>query len=63
MDVKLTVSKYKFKHYKMLGTELKRKDGVPQDPCSGDSGGPLMYKEEESRQWVIIGQFDPVYWC
>ena len=26
-----------------------------QDPCAGDSGGPLMYQDPDSGRWVIIG--------
>ena len=55
--VDLTVSTHKFKHYKMFGTLTEKKDGDYQDPCSGDSGGPLMYQMKNSRQWMIIGQF------
>ena len=55
--VDLTVSTHKFKHYKMFGTLTEKKDGDYQDPCSGDSGGPLMYQMKNSRRWVIIGQF------
>ena len=37
--VKLTVSKKKFAHHKMLGTDLEyTKDGTVKDACSGDSG-------------------------
>merc|ERR1712215_465553 len=25
------------------------------DPCSGDSGGPLMYKDPKTGRYVIIG--------
>ena len=59
--VDLTVSTHKFKHYKMFGTLTEKKDGDYQDPCSGDSGGPLMYQMKNSRRWVIIGQFR-LYW-
>ena len=58
--VDLTVSTHKFKHYKMFGTLTEKKDGDYQDPCSGDSGGPLMYKNQQSdgsAKWVIIGEF------
>ena len=60
-EVDLTVSSYKYKHKKMFGTLVKKnKDGEPMDPCSGDSGGPLMYYEEESRRYVVIGQFPTI---
>ena len=50
------MSSYKYKHEKMFGTLVnKNEDGEPMDPCSGDSGGPLMYYEEESGRYVVIG--------
>ena len=54
--VNLRVSNTTYKRYKMFGTELEKKNGVWQDPCSGDSGGPLMYQDPESDRWVIIGE-------
>jgi hypothetical protein len=42
-------------HPKMLQTEVKKIDGIHQDPCSGDSGGPLMYQDWGSDRWIIIG--------
>ena len=37
--VKLTVSKKRYNHTKLIGTELsKNKGGEYQDPCTGDSG-------------------------
>ena len=50
----LIVSDHKYKHHKMFGT-LVGED--KKDPCSGDSGGPLMYRDKESGRWVAIGQF------
>ena len=35
---RLTVTKKKYRHYKMFGTLLERKNGIYQDACSGDSG-------------------------
>ena len=54
--VTLRVSNTSYKHTKMFGTEVQWKDGVPQDPCAGDSGGPLMY--QSSDRWVLIGRLD-----
>ena len=54
--VNLKVSTKSFKHTKMLGTLVEKKDGVYQDPCAGDSGGPLMYKDKNSGRWILIGQ-------
>ena len=54
--VDLTVSNTKFNHSKMFGTKVEFKNGEYQDPCSGDSGGPLMYETPSSKRWVIIGQ-------
>ena len=37
---------------------LRRLDEITfydQDPCAGDSGGPLMYQDPDSGRWVIIG--------
>ena len=37
---------------------LRRLDKITfydQDPCAGDSGGPLMYQDPDSGRWVIIG--------
>ena len=58
--VNLKVTDSKFKHFKLFGTEIKFKDGEYQDPCSGDSGGPLMYRTNKGRtgRWVIIGWFN-----
>ena len=52
------MSNTKYKMYKMFGTELKFKRGEWQDPCSGDSGGPLMYQDPDSDRWVIIGKLE-----
>ena len=55
--VDLRVSMKKYKHFKMFGTELKKdKNGVFEDPCAGDSGGPLMYRDRSSHRWTLIGQ-------
>ena len=49
--------------YQWLFTNVEFKDGEYQDPCSGDSGGPLMYEipqSDGSAKWVIIGEFAPL---
>ena len=46
-SLKLTVDKKKFTKYKMFGTKTLKKDGVYQDPCSGDSG------------WYCLQSFSP----
>jgi hypothetical protein len=54
-QVKLKVSRMRYKHRAMFGTLLRKKQGIYQDPCTGDSGGPLMYRDEASKKWIIIG--------
>jgi len=53
--VQLTVSPKVYSHAKMFGTILSKKEHEYQDPCSGDSGGPLMYMNEVSGRYVLIG--------
>ena len=53
--VNLRVSNTSYSFTKMFGTEVGWEEGTPQDPCSGDSGGPLMLKS--SGRWIIIGSF------
>jgi len=36
-------------------TDIAIVDGVPQDPCAGDSGGPLLHQDVTSNRWTIIG--------
>ena len=61
--VDLRVSTKNYKHLTILGTEVtKDKNGVFEDPCSGDSGGPLMYQDKSSLRWTLIGQIRPVYY-
>merc|ERR1719369_1576264 len=38
-----------------LFTNVDIIDGVPQDPCPGDSGGPLLHQDPASKRWTIIG--------
>ena len=59
--VNLRVSDTKFKQRKMFGTEVEFKRGEWQDPCAGDSGGPLMYQTPGSGRWVIIGWLEFKY--
>ena len=55
--VQLTVSATNFKNINMFGTELHNNSkGEVMDPCSGDSGGPLIYQESKSGKFVIIGK-------
>merc|ERR1719394_51498 len=53
-SVDLTISHTRFAHFKMFGTAVGPAHS-PKDPCSGDSGGPLMYKDPASNRWVIVG--------
>ena len=53
--VNLRVSNTTYKHIKMFGTVVEFKRGEWQDPCAGDSGGPLMYQDPDSGRWIIIG--------
>merc|ERR1719334_1574800 len=40
----------------MFTTKLERNEkGIYKDPCSGDSGGPLMYKDPKTGRYVLIG--------
>ena len=37
--VVLSLSETKLAHYKMIGTDIEyTSDGIPKDPCGGDSG-------------------------
>merc|ERR1712215_256037 len=54
--VTLEVSPEVYYHYHYLGTLLKNNsDGEWMDPCSGDSGGPLMHKNKQTKRWTLIG--------
>jgi secreted trypsin-like serine protease len=55
--VDLVVSTQEWNNTNMFLTELNNNSkGEYKDPCSGDSGGPLMYKEPSDGRWVIIGK-------
>ena len=58
--VDLRVSMKNYKHFTLLGTETKQINGVYQDPCAGDSGGPLMYEDKSSQRWIVIGQINVI---
>ena len=65
--VSLRVSMKNFRHFRMFGTELEKKNGVYQDPCAGDSGGPLMYQDNNSgrnlhlRLWILVEKWLKVF--
>ena len=55
--VDMKVSTKEWNNTNMFSTELNNKSrGEFKDPCSGDSGGPLMYQEPSSGRWVILGK-------
>ena len=48
--VELTVSRRPYyDHIFMFGTEVKMKDGVYQDPCTGDSGDKIHFVKTLSK--------------
>merc|ERR1712142_112402 len=53
--VQLKVNPKMFRHRLMFGTFLVKEQNVYQDPCSGDSGGSLMYQKETTGRFVLIG--------
>jgi len=52
--VDLTVS-YAPTYKNYFYTDIAIIDGVPHDPCAGDSGGPLMHQDPTTKRWTIIG--------
>merc|ERR1740137_235020 len=52
--VELTVSPT-LKYSKMLRTVLRKENDEYQDPCNGDSGGPLMLKDHRMSAYILIG--------
>ena len=42
-----------------LYAKVEFKRGEYQQPCNGDSGGPLMFENKQSKKWSIIGEFAP----
>jgi choriolysin H len=38
-----------------LYTHVGDINGIPQDPCAGDSGGPLLHQNQVTKRWTIIG--------
>ena len=54
--VDLTVSSTKFKTPKMFGTITTKYNGMWNDACAGDSGGPLMIPDKDwEHRFVLIG--------
>ena len=58
--VELRVSETRRKQSKMFGTKTRKEvsvDGEEEitDPCSGDSGGPLMYQDPSDKRYLLIG--------
>ena len=50
------VSMRNFNRQTIIGTELRQNsNGDFEDPCAGDSGGPLMYEDTSSHRWTLIG--------
>ena len=53
--VNLTVSAPNYPTSNFFYTDIAIINGVPQDPCAGDSGGPLMHQDPTTKRWTIIG--------
>merc|ERR1719309_1157992 len=41
--------------YPFIYTSVQIISGQIHNICKGDSGGPLMYQDQESKKWTIIG--------
>jgi len=61
--VQLRVSEKRYKHHKMFGTELSKFENKYRDPCSGDSGGPLMQSDNSGRYRIIGTVYGRGYDC
>ena len=56
IKVELTVSYKRYRHYKMFGTRVSKRDNIYQDPCSGDSGS-----RNSSSIFVITHTWDGLH--
>jgi len=54
-EVDLTVSDVSHRNKNHFYTDIVKVNGKLEDPCGGDSGGPLMHKNYINNQWTIIG--------
>jgi len=46
-----------------LATKSPIIGGKPMDPCRGDSGGPLMHQDPNTKRWTIIGTVQGGEYC